>query len=422
MDYKINNYLYLKDSGKKTFVVNLYNQIFFSLRKCKADLIKNKDIDQIKKDTKLYEALIKSNVLVPKELNQFDLILSKNRYGIFDNRSYRLTINPTLECNFSCWYCYEKHPKGRMSDTTIKSVIEHIRRKIEVEKIAHLQIDWFGGEPLLYFETVMLPIMKAVQSIVQTNHISYNSGITTNGYLITKEMVQQFDDLSINSFQITLDGNKQQHDRIRFIEGSQGSFDQIVQNINLLSSIRNVKIALRINYIQKTLVNIADIISEFSNETKSIISVRFQQVWQDSSKKQVSSEECEQVFINQGIQVVQSDYNTKQYVCYADKMQQAVINYDGKVYKCTARDFATYSADGTLLESGEIDWNLHLFAKRFGRATFDNLHCSKCNFLPVCFGPCSQKMLEFKDGDNFDRICYKKGILQMIERDINLLK
>lgn len=43
--------------------------------------------------------------------------------------------------------------------------------------------------------------------------------------------------------------------------------------------------------------------------------------------------------------------------CYADKENEAVINYNGKVYKCNARDFKEDNCEGILDESGNIQWN-----------------------------------------------------------------
>jgi uncharacterized protein len=70
---------------------------------------------------------------------------------------------------------------------------------------------------------------------------------------------------------------------------------------------------------------------------------------------------------------------------------KALINYDGKIFKCTASDFTTYPEERILLVSGDIEWNISRVAKRFEKATFENKHCLACNLLPVCFGPCSQK-------------------------------
>jgi len=423
MSFKLNKYLYFKEDGKLVHVVNLLNETFFSMRKSEAAMLMAGNLDAIeKKDPKLLEALKKIDILIPDELNQLDLIRIKNRVNIFDIRTYRLTINPTLECNFKCWYCYEKHPQGRMSDSIMLSVINHIKKKIEIEKVMNLQLDWFGGEPLLYFDEVMYPLLLQIKKIADEHNVQFASSATTNGFLITKDRIKKFEEVGLNSFQITLDGNKLQHDKIRFTSAKEGSFDKIIQNINLLALMKKVDISLRINYIEKTLIDIESIIPEFTEKAKSKITVKFQQIWQDSMKKQVCSEDCENKFIHLGLKVDQSKFNTKGYVCYADKMQQALINYDGKVFKCTARDFTTYPEDGMLLDSGDIEWNTSRMAKRFGKATFENKHCLACNLLPICFGPCSQKMLEYNEDDNFEKICLKGGVVKMIDKEIEHLK
>ena len=56
-------------------------------------------------------------------------------------------------------------------------------------------------------------------------------------------------------------------------------------------------------------------------------------------------------------------------------------------------------------------------------ATFENKHCLACNLLPVCFGPCSQKMVEFNgNDDDFEKICLKGGVIKIIDREIDCLK
>ncbi|MDR2409264.1 MAG: SPASM domain-containing protein [Bacteroidales bacterium] len=118
------------------------------------------------------------------------------------------------------------------------------------------------------------------------------------------------------------------------------------------------------------------------------------------------------------INVMPNRLNTKYHVCYADKMNQVVINYDGRIFKCTARNFQEEKEDGILLSNGKIKWNMPIFSKRLGNATFENEFCMACKFLPACFGPCSKKMLEIQAEDDFQRICLKGGVQKTIESKI----
>ena len=82
--------------------------------------------------------------------------------------------------------------------------------------------------------------------------------------------------------------------------------------------------------------------------------------------------------------------------CYADNYNQVLINYDGYVYKCTARDFTKENACGKLLEEGYIKWNTDKLTKRLSVGI--PKICEDCKLLPSCNGICSQKILE--EGDN----------------------
>jgi uncharacterized protein len=71
-----------------------------------------------------------------------------------------------------------------------------------------------------------------------------------------------------------------------------------------------------------------------------------------------------------------------------------------------------------LLPDGEIQWNIPMLAKRMGCATFENKHCLSCKLVPACLGPCSQKMMEFTKGQDFQPICLKGGIKAILDDNI----
>ena len=170
----------------------------------------------------------------------------KNKEEVFLKKDYRIFINPTLECNFHCWYCYKSHPKGYMTEVTMKKIKNHLRLKIEVDKITSLNLSWFDGEPLLYFYEVVYPLSIFAKELCKKNNIPFVSTITTNGYCIDKTMLEKIDEIDLRSFQITLDGHCDRHNKIRNVNGIP-SYDKILENINLLcKNIENISVTLRI--------------------------------------------------------------------------------------------------------------------------------------------------------------------------------
>uniref|UniRef100_UPI003AF1ACCC radical SAM protein n=1 Tax=Holdemanella sp. TaxID=1971762 RepID=UPI003AF1ACCC len=79
-----------------------------------------------------------------------------------DTTNAHLIINPTINCNFHCWYCYETHSKSIMTQEIIDRLKKLIARIFSENR--RLQISFFGGEPLLYYTKVMLPILEYTKS------------------------------------------------------------------------------------------------------------------------------------------------------------------------------------------------------------------------------------------------------------------
>ena len=88
----------------------------------------------------------------------------------------------------------------------------------------------------------------------------------------------------------------------------------------------------------------------------------------------------------------------KFYSCYADRLHQYVINYDGRVFKCTARGYDERRCVGSLSEDGTVKWKDGLLAYMYSSPAFNNPKCLSCKLLPVCMGPCITKGIEMRKG------------------------
>ena len=215
------------------------------------------------------------------------------------------------------------------------------------------------------------------------------------------------------NFQITLDGNEKQHNKIRRLNGGGDTFKTIIENIHKLCiNLKEVKVLLRLNYTKENLDGFVDIIPLIDKEIRNKIEISFQQVWQKKDETGIIDlSDFRRLFYESGFKEDNERLNFKGYTCYADKKNQALINYDGKVYKCTARDFSKQNPDGILNNDGYIEWDNNLFSKRFGRTTYENTMCYECSLIPVCFGPCSQKIVESKTCDDLMKFCLKDGVI-----------
>jgi len=346
----------------------------------------------------LYESMKQAGFIVDDQ-NELDYIILKNKLSTFEDGTYHITINPTLDCNLKCWYCSTEYKgakhNGAMSKVTIEAIKRHIMVLIESRKVTHLHLDWFGGEPLMYFYEIMNPIATFAIEQCGSNNVTFTQHVTTNSVFITEEMIEDFKKIRLNSFQIPLDGNEAHHNLIKYNEDKTGTFSSIIKNINTLSEqIPNCHITLRINYDKKTLYGITDIIPLFSETAKRHISVDFQRVWQINcdQKDHEQLEKVKFVFkkngLNSGFWAYQPGVFNR---CYSDRFHHYAINYDGNVFKCTAQDYGEDKIIGRINPDGEISWNTKLLTELFSHSTFDNERCLSCKSLPICMGPCITK-------------------------------
>ena len=80
--------------------------------------------------------------IVPKDKDEHQAYVSKAREAEDDDKSFHLLINPTLNCNFRCWYCYESHVPSQMSSNIIKRVKKLIKQLYR--EVRNITISFFG--------------------------------------------------------------------------------------------------------------------------------------------------------------------------------------------------------------------------------------------------------------------------------------
>jgi uncharacterized protein len=362
------------------------------------------DVHLQKKYPRLVERMANGRFLVEDKAEDLEILRERFRASMGNDSSFSLTVNPTMDCNFKCWYCYETHAKSKMSDETQRRIKRLICRKYENPFLKNFSLGWFGGEPLLYFDEVVYPISKYALQLAESHQVKLFNSMTTNGYLFTDKMIERCNEIDLHSFQITIDGDRTIHNRVRHQNGSP-SFDRILDNcIALLQSSPEMRIRLRVNYTSHSIVgkNYAEILSVVPEDHRPQMLVQFQRVWQtyeregsDELVKQ-SLAENKRFLVEAGFKVSRNIQFApyKGNICYGDKPTYVNVNFDGFVYRCTAQDYQSKNALGYIDEEGEIVWTRDDFRVLDEKPSFENERCLGCRFLPLCGGPCFNKRLQ----------------------------
>ena len=166
--------------------------------------------------------------------------------GTFKERSgdviKALCLHVAHTCNLNCAYCFASQGKYHgeravMSPEVGKRALDFL---IEHSGSRHnLEVDFFGGEPLMNFDTVKELVAYARMRECETGK-RFRFTLTTNGMLIDDDVID-FANHEMSNVVLSLDGRKEIHDRFRVDYAGNGSWERIVPKFQRLVEARGGK-------------------------------------------------------------------------------------------------------------------------------------------------------------------------------------
>lgn len=140
-----------------------------------------------------------------------------------------LCLHVAHVCNLNCSYCFASQGKyhGKraiMSLEVGKRAIDFLVENSGTRR--NLEVDFFGGEPLMNFGMIK-ELVKYARSIEKEHNKNFRFTLTTNGVLIDDEVIE-FSNREMSNVVLSLDGRREIHDRFRVDYQGNGSFDLIV--------------------------------------------------------------------------------------------------------------------------------------------------------------------------------------------------
>lgn len=332
--------------------------------------------------------LIKNKVIVNSddyEMYKMKIALLKGRY---DMQTMKLTIAPTCDCNFKCVYCFEK---DRPAIYMTKKVEDAIFDFIVKNNPNRIHVCWYGGEPLLAKES----IYRISEKIISLGK-EYDSSIVTNGYLLDREFIHKMNDLKLKTVQITIDGDKQTHNKRRPHNNNADSFDVIMNNIKELSvSNKDVLLSIRINVDKTNMYEFVNVYRQIKKINPSIhVYPGF--VHDASCKSSVCIDDnverikfYSMLYNDYNIYIPEMIPNIVLSSCMARCMNSFLIGPMGEIYKCWHHLGNNNKVVGNLMDK-RILTDIDMFARLMKENDYiDNKKCMDCKYFPVCGGGCA---------------------------------
>lgn len=332
------------------------------------------------------ERMVENGFIIEDTIDETVLIEEKyNRLRVPDE--YRIMILPTYQCNLRCWYCVQDHENSWLTDENINQIKKLIIHNLNNTEIKRLHISWFGGEPLLAYDK-LLELTAYCKRLCQNINKDFFCSVTTNATLLTSKRISELRVAGVSHYQITIDGEKEVHDKIKVL-GKQSAFDTTLTNIAEIA--RHTHAVLRFNYTPETLISdklICQIADRIPVDVRRNIRANLQEVWQTNGDEKYNISNVISLmdrFIEIGIRPSLRPFG----LCYVDQKYYDCIYPSGEVGKC--ENGITDMKHQTLDENGICDLSTAESTHYLSTYEQDKSECKDCEYLPLCWGPCSQK-------------------------------
>jgi len=159
----------------------------------------------------------------------------------------KITVLTTLQCNFACDYCIQgdhgdyNKSAAKMSMEMAARVSAWVESRLNAIAPGRLVLTFFGGEPLLNMP-VLYYMAERLHAACEARGVQILINIITNGLLLSREMVERLNPLGLNGIKITLDGDRDAHNRSRPLRGGQGTFDKIIANTRAVADLTRIAV------------------------------------------------------------------------------------------------------------------------------------------------------------------------------------
>ena len=177
------------------------------------------------------------------ELEAGGMLYAKDDYDPMVYQNYNLIksmcLNVAHDCNLRCAYCFAS--QGDFNGDRDLMPLEVGKKAFDFlvaqSKNRHnLEVDFFGGEPLMNFRVVK-DLVAYGRSLEKEYNKRFNFTMTTNAVLLNDENMRWIDD-NMNNVVLSLDGRKAVNDHMRKTVSGGGSFDVIIENIKKMAALR----------------------------------------------------------------------------------------------------------------------------------------------------------------------------------------
>lgn len=357
-------------------------------------------------------------ITAPDEADELDIVRDWFETVRHNSRKLEAYVLTSYFCNFACPYCFEGKVKERQKYLTKEKAVEIIEwmknKTLEVnpEKV---EIVFYGGEPLMNIP-VMEFIAEQLYNFYKGTPWKFYFTMVTNGALVSPELIDRLNQWGLEFIRITIDGDKEFHDKYRPFIGGRGTFDVIMRNIKAVAD--KTMVVLAGNFNEESYPSIYRLLDYLEAEglKEKLGMIDFKPITErrepiDHETGAIPTYDCDpghaQKMLEIKKELIRRGFKTSKAlsgsgVCHFKSGEhQVIIDTDGLIFKCPAMVGHPEKSCGTV-----ADLKLNERYHEFLSTEIGDMKgkCSDCAYLPFCAGGCNYHA-ELQTGDYKNVFC-----------------
>ena len=369
MSWKLSHYVVISDaivSGKYRAIYSTRTARKLLLATTLVDKILANDLADLSDEVR--SQLISCEMLVPADVDELTTIIHRNTTAIAENDTLYYVVQPTAQCQLGCQYCGQQHTSTYLSDELNALIVKRVQGKLAKGQYKHLEIGWFGAEPLLGTKQIE-KLTPAFKSLAGEYGCTYQAKVVTNGLNLKKQLFLKLVEWDIKSVEITLDGPAAYHDQRRHTKRGYQTFDLIFNNLQQILTLDDfdsfgTRILIRCNVDINNYAGVPELIELLHRHQllSKISDLYFEPIhaWgNDAHLASLSKEQFAGLEIDWLIALQQKGFvrdhvpaETKPVVCLSLHEDAEVIDAKGNVYNCSEVPYVpVYEESAYLLEN-----------------------------------------------------------------------
>lgn len=347
--------------------------------------------------------LVDNGFFVPEKVDEIDMLKFRYRKAAFDKSRFNLILIPCKACNLACRYCFEREKTSdRMNREDCDQVLKFLEKEFFEIRPREFGIMWYGGEPLLGID-IMENIAQGIDQLCDKMSIRREKdAMITNGYLLDEKMAVKLKQIGVDIIQISLDGNREYHNRLRVLPDGRGTFDRLRQAIDIAQAHFSI-LNIRLNTNKENLPGVREILESdpIFKEKNVKVNIGPLRTYLGGQVKPEEDLECfggpELLHIQHKLASLTGDtlednrtsgpykFIIKENYCGSDRYKCFTIGPGSLVYKCLER--IDPGEEVGIIHEGTFIPNQNYWGWAINEP-FDHQACRDCLYLPICMGGC----------------------------------